>query len=387
MRAGGAVIAIHQDRDEYIIGDPRTGVFFAVPEVGARIARLLADGHSVEQVERILEDEPGESVDVRDFAAALSGSGLLEAVARPPYSPGRLLSLIARALFSRAAWTAYIVCAIGIPVMFVVEPELLPSFESVYFVPDVVLSLLVANAMAMAGAAVHELWHKLAAVAARVPARVRAGRRAYFLVLETDLTALWSLPRHRRYGPFLAGLAIDAVLTAAALALRLGWSRGWWDPDPLLVRVAGSFVLIQVFRMTFQALAFLRTDLYLVLTTALGARNLHRVANLSLRRGLRLRLKPAEAAELAEAHPRDLSLARWYRILYAFGICWAAWFFVTFAWPSLLVVVEWAAQTLSGTGPGKAEWWEALLLLLIEATFLLYPLTSAVRQRLRGRAS
>jgi hypothetical protein len=61
-------------------------------------------------------------------------------------------------------------------------------------------------------------------------------RRGIFPVLETDLTGLWALPPERRYGPFLAGMAVDGVVLFAAVAPRFAWSRGWIDLSPGLIR-------------------------------------------------------------------------------------------------------------------------------------------------------
>lgn len=373
-----------ESRDEYVVGDPYTGVFVSVPAVGALAVRLLAAGRTVGETADAVRARTGLDVDVVDLAESIHAAGLTPPVKRDR-APVRF-ARTAAVLFSGPAWTAYVSCFVGVLAMFVVEPGLLPTYEALYFVPDVFLSLLVLNALGMMAGALHELGHVLGGAAHGVPGRLRIGRRAYFLVLETDLTGLWALPRRQRYGPFLAGLAFDSVLMFGAVGTRFGWVRGWWDVPPVVLRLLGAFVLVQAFVMAFQGLAFMRTDGYMVLSTAVGGRNLHRVSALSLRRAVGLRLTAREKAELAGAHPADIGHARWYRLLYLLGIGWVLWFLVAYVWPSLRVIVGWTLITVQRGSPAQALWWEAALLLMVEAMFVVVPVVSFVQARIRRRA-
>jgi hypothetical protein len=129
----------------------------------------------------------------------------------------------------------------------------------------------------------------------------------------------------------------------------------------MVLRLLGAFVLVQAFVMAFQGLAFMRTDGYMVLSTAVGGRNLHRVSALWLRRAVGLRRTAHEKAELAGAHPADTRHARWYRLLYLLGIGWVLWFLVAYVWPSLRLIVDWTLITAQRGSPAQALWWEAAL--------------------------
>jgi putative peptide zinc metalloprotease protein len=125
-------------------------------------------------------------------------------------------------------------------------------------------------------------------VAARVPARIRIDRRLYLLVLETDLTGLWGLPRRRRYWPLLIGVGFLAVVLAVVLAARLAAGAGLWQPAPGLARLLAALTLLQVASIGMQFFVFMRTDLYTVLVAATGCSNLWSVTRLTLHRHLRL---------------------------------------------------------------------------------------------------
>jgi hypothetical protein len=166
---------------------------------------------------------------------------------------------------------------------------------------------------------------------------------------------LWALPRRRRFGPLLAGLAVDSAVLALLLAVELTAAVHWWAPPVLVTALAAALVFVETAAMTWQCLLFLRTDLYGVLVVATGCHNLWRVKTLSLRSALRM-LSPAEAAELAAASSRDRAVAAWFRWLWLAGhlaaAAWFAWFYL----PVLARVAAWTGLGLA-TGPGTGRFW------------------------------
>jgi hypothetical protein len=260
-------------------------------------------------------------------------------------------------LFGRNAWVVYgTLFAFDIIVM-AVRPQLIPQPRAVYLLlpagagPSLVLLFPFATALA----AFHEVAHWLAARAAGLTARFGIDHRMYFLVFETDLSQLWALPRHRRFGPLLAGLAADSCLLAALLAIRLGAAGHWWAPAALIARLAAALAFTLIAAMSWQCLLFLRTDLYAVLATAAGCHNLWRVKTLVLRRRLRI-LTPAQAAELAAASGRDRAVAAWFGWLWLAGFlaatAWFAWFYL----PVLTHLATWSAAGIA-TSPTNGTFW------------------------------
>lgn len=413
LDAGSRVSAAHvvvrrEDVDEYVVGDPASGNFVIVPEVGARLVELFAAGHTLAEAAELVERETGEPIDALDFAevlieagiinassnttsgptaAAQTGRGGEDAEARPAaryWSVSRVPAALVRPLFGRVAWTFYAACLIATAAMFVAEASLLPTYEDTFIFPDVVLSLLVTNIVVVILTIIHEVWHALAGAAVGVPSRLRIERRGIFPVLETDLTGLWVLPPERRYGPFLAGMAIDSVVLFAAVAPRFAWSRGWIDLPPELIRFLAMVVFSQVVKLAFQTLAYLRTDMYLVMATATGCGNLHQVTRSSLKRLIR-KLNPAEAMVLGNAHAKDLRVSRWYRLLYLAGLVWMIWFAWHFLWPSAKVTFGWAAGVLLGAPFASAYWWEGIALLVFASLNVLLPVGVIVRNRYQAR--
>ncbi|MFC0622993.1 hypothetical protein [Kribbella deserti] len=403
LDAGSRVSAAHvvvrrEDADEYVVGDPASGNFVVVPAVGARLVELFAAGHTLAEAAEVVERETGEPIDALDFAEVLIEAGIVnagptvtspsdDAEERPAarfWSVSRVPAALVRPLFGRVAWTFYAACLVATAAMFVAETSLLPTYEDTFIFPDVVLSLLVTNIVVVILTVIHEIWHAFAGAAVGVPSRLRIERRGIFPVLETDLTGLWVLPPERRYGPFLAGMAIDSVVLFAAVAPRFAWSRGWIDLPPELIRFLAMVVFSQVVKLAFQTLAYLRTDMYLVMATATGCGNLHQVTRLSLKRLIR-KLNPAEATILGNAHAKDLRVSRWYRLLYLAGLVWMVWFAWHFLWPSAKVTFGWAGGVLIGAPFASAYWWEGIALVLFASLNVLLPIGVIVRNRYQAR--
>jgi len=179
--------------------------------------------------------------------------------------------------------------------------------------------------------------------------------------------------------PQLAGLAIDSVNLAALLAVQVAAGAGWLALPAGLGRLLAMLVFLQVAGMLWQCMLFLRTDLYGVLVTATGCRNLWEIKSLLLRQALG-RLTPEQAAELAAADPRDLRAGRWFRWLYLAGFLAALAYFGYFLLPVLVSLLAWSAGGLAA-GPARARFW-----LTAAGSALLYlPLLGVVGLWLVGR--
>ena len=199
-------------------------------------------------------------------------------------------------------------------------------------VGDAGLATLLLVVLATLGAFVHESWHWLAARARDLPVRFGIDHRLYFVVFETDLSRLWALPRRERFGPLLAGLAIDSVVLAGLLGAQYAVHLDIVALPAAAVRLCAALAYVYVANMVWQCMIFLRTDLYAVLVMATGCRNLWRIKSLLLRRALG-RLTDEQAAELARASDRDVRVGRWFRWVWVIGVVMAAGWFVVFVLP------------------------------------------------------
>lgn len=381
LRARAARLTVAHDGEAWILGRPELGVFVAVPEPGAVFVTTLQDTGSLEQATARAGDIAGEPVDGVDFLEGLTAAGLLDPPGEAPDTRGRVKWIegvsprAAARLFGRVAWSCYGAAAVLTVGLLLFRPDLRPSWEDAWFLPSPGLSAFVWLLLAMACGALHEAWHWLAGRAIGVPAAFRVSYRGLYVVYETDLTQIVTVPRDRRHGVYLAGMAIDVVMLAAALGARLLGVGG------VLGDLLAAVALLLVVNLIWQWAALpLRSDAYALLANALRCHNLYRATWLTAKSRL-FRLTAPEAAELSEMSERDQSVARWFVIPYVAGIAVMGWMFATIVLPLAVSLGGWGlAQLTSGTIT-SAGFWEALAVAVYLAVQLCLPPALALRER------
>jgi hypothetical protein len=208
------------------------------------------------------------------------------------------------------------------------DPVLRPSYRNMFFTGHLSFIPIVLTPVGIGFILVHEWSHMLAARRLGLPSRLGIGRRLYYLVAETRLDSLLSVPRRRRYLPFLAGLLADAVVIAASTLLA-AWLRALAAPawtSGLCLAVA----FITVLRFIWQFQLYLRTDLYYVAATILRCTDLQAATkSLIATRVRRLLRRPGRSADADDWSDRDRTAARWYAPLliagYGFALASLAW--------------------------------------------------------------
>ncbi|MEW9554030.1 hypothetical protein [Nonomuraea sp. NPDC050783] len=369
---------VPEGEDEVLVGDPATGTFVTIPAVGGVVIAALQRGASVDEAAAEAAEFAGEPVNVPSFVATLGELGFLaddeaaqddpadaaEPVRTAPIQARRWMTSVrpelVRPFFGLVAWACYAACLLYAVAVLVLRPGLVPHpAEDAFAFGDTGLSALAWLPFVWFAAASHECGHWLGARAAGIQTRFGVDRRLWMLVFETDLTQLWTLPRRQRYGPLLAGLAVDSVLLAVLLTGRLLIDVGLWSPPALVASLLAAWVFIKIMQMLWQSLVFLRTDLYAVLVNALGCRNLWRVKTLMLRRAFG-RLTAEEAGELAEASEADLRVGRWFRWVWLAGFAGVVAWFCLLLLPVFAEVLRWTAEGLA-EGPLAVAFWYRLL--------------------------
>lgn len=365
-------LSVVEEGDDVLVGDPDTGTFVSLPPVGGVVIRAFQRGATVEQAGREAAAFAGGPVDVEAFVAVLRELDFLadESAtvgvddARRPERTAAIQGRrwirgprpeLVRPLFGRVAWGTYAGLALLNVVCLLLRPDLRPLPRDAFALDNVGFSALLLMPCTTFVVAAHEGWHWLAARHAGIAARFGVDRRMVFLVFETDLSQLWSVPRRRRYGPVLAGLALDSVVLSILLGAQLAASEGLWSAPGLALRLLSAWAFVQVATMLWQCMVFLRTDLYALLVVATGCRNLWRVKSLLLRQAVG-HLTPDEAAELSAADPRDIAVGRWFRWVWVGGFVLIVGWALAFYLPVHLRTLAWTADGLA-QGPTDGDFW------------------------------
>jgi len=315
-----------EEDDQVTVGRPDIDSYAILPPDGAALVRQLEAGRTGREAGEWFAQTYGEPVDVAELIAALHELDLVRPDDGTDTGTDRIgtdapvrWQRLGVALFSPVAAAVYVLIVAAWVAVMARHPALVPGYRHLFFtryfsVVEVVLFLGQFPLML-----VHEAAHALAGRRLGLRSGLRIGHRLYFLVLETSLDGLVSVPRRKRYLPMLAGMGAD-ILTTALLALFAAALRAPDGSIPIAGRIALALGFTTLLRVAWQFYFYLQTDLYFMVSTALGCVQLHRTAgNLLRNRCARLLHRPGWAVDDARAHPNDVRAARWYSWLLLVG--------------------------------------------------------------------
>jgi|SRR5579875_371714 len=277
--------------DDVIIGRVETGVFLAVPPGAVEILDYLAEGKSVGEAADLYRQKHGEVPDLSDFLQILAIKGIIEDAEaegkqapadRPNRQKHRPIHYhfenfpqpLARRIFSRPVlFGCLILIAIALAA-YIHDPAVMPKLSDLYVSDHRTLIWSVLVVISYGSVVLHELSHVIAARAIGVSSRLGFGNRLWDLVIEADLTALWSVPKRKRYMPLLAGSLLDAVSASLCFFILYANRQHWLIIGPVLLRIIKLALLTYLTRVMWQGFLFVRTDYYYVIATLFNCRNL-----------------------------------------------------------------------------------------------------------------
>jgi putative peptide zinc metalloprotease protein len=375
------------DSDDVVVGRPALGEFVELPRVGADAVRLLGDGLSVRAVEARIAADHDVELDVEELAEALvelSFAAAVDDTAVPDPAddrPGSHLPWLraghVRWLFGRAATVVWCVVALAAVVTCVRRPDLVPSATDFYWTHYVGLAVLVGTVMFSVNLSIHELMHLAAARSYGAPARIGFSTRLHHLVVQTDVTAIWSVSRRHRYRVYLAGLRWDSFVVCLCVLLV-----AYAELPVLGVRLLGALAITVLLSMIAQAQVYVRTDLYYVLMEWLRARNLYRDGISYVRHLWHRRAGPDPLADLPARERRGV---RVYAVAMAVGCTVALTSFLAFGLP---IIVQGVVGAFGGlvAGGNVLHMVDSALVIVVECTLQAMFVVTFLRRRRERKA-
>jgi putative peptide zinc metalloprotease protein len=321
------------DGDDVIVGNPARNCFLAVPPDAAALLRWLASGCTVGEASAAYEQQFASKPDIDDFLTSLTEQGFLSVgmeQARTGHLERISLQLAQRLCNWPTAVIGAAIVALGAAAC-VTDPSILPTPTSLVFEHDQ-LGLAVGVALlTLVTVFFHELAHLIAARAANVPSRMGVGNRLWVLVAETDMTGIWLASRVQRCIAFLAGPAFDLVLAALLMLVLAAAKRNWIELEelPLVLLRATTFVVLT--RLLWQFYFFLATDLYYVLMTLCGCKNLMQDTHDYLINQLARFTRSVRPIDQSGVPPREMRVVRWFAVVWMSGrgLAFASLFLIT----------------------------------------------------------
>ncbi|MEV5553997.1 hypothetical protein AB0L44_10095 [Nonomuraea wenchangensis] len=377
------------DPDVVVVGRAEIGEFIELPAVYGEAIRLLREGLPVSAVERRLAAEQDVEIDVTELVEALTELGFVDSVDEhrlpdpsadvPRGHFPRLTDRHVSWIFSapmKLAWLLVVGAALA---TLVVRPDLLPNYADFFWSEYVGFTVLVNTAMVSVTLSTHEMMHLMAARSLGVPGRIGFGTRLHNLVVQTDVTGVWGVPRRSRYRVYLAGMAWDFFLMAALTLLVAHVAL-----SPLTKALFQALVVAVLMTIPFQLQVYMRTDLYYVLRDLLRTRNLFDdglayARYLRARTIARLRGRPRPIDDpTGELAPHERRATRVYAVFLVVGATVSLTSFALFAAPIAVVAFFRAIGAIAAAfdgGPVLLALDSGLLLLIEGAIQALFVVT------------
>ncbi|MCX3061361.1 hypothetical protein [Streptomyces beihaiensis] len=376
--------------EEVTVGRADIDSYGLFPPDGAALLRRLEGGEPPRAAAAWYTEQYGEQVDMAEFIEVLAELELLakdgEKVAQPT-GPVRWQRL-GRAVFSPAAWVVYGLLVAGAVAAVIRTPALMPRYQNVFFTHSSLVALMLGIVLGQVPwILMHEAAHALAGRRLGLNSSLSIKRRFYYVVFETALDGLVSVPRRRRYLPMLAGLVVDVVVTSG-LTLGAAALHDASGTAGLIGRLLLCMAFVVVMRIAWQFYFFLRTDLYFLAITVLGCNDLQATARQVMRnRVMRVLRRPGSMVDESTWRERDHQIARWYSWLMVAGYGFLTLILFTVAFPSGIRVTEMAIHKLTHdfSALNAADVFTFLVLNFFEPVIALYLAIRAWRSRDRTK--
>lgn len=316
-------LQIRQDKKNFIVENILSGDFFEMPAVCIDAITMIDEDLPLYQVEEVLKQKyPHEQVDVVSFVEDLLELGLVssidgESLARRTLNKKQLSGLnwispkVGRFFFNRYSSILYSLTFLVSIVLTALKPELFPVYDDVFLFDLMIFNIFVFLSLSFILVVVHEIGHVLAIRAEDLPTKIELGHRLFFIVLETDMSRVWSLQPEKRNRLYLAGMYFDVVVLFLALLVQILFVNHF-----LVVGIAKMVVISTFIRIIYQFCVYMKTDMYYVLENLSGCYNLMESGQIFLKRWIPF-LPIDEKGPTFEGEEK---LVRPYALFYLFGV-------------------------------------------------------------------
>jgi putative peptide zinc metalloprotease protein len=321
--------------EEIVIGRPDTSVFLVLPFDAVELLDHLSNGKTVGEAKFLYQQKYGKVPDLEELLEVLESKGFVQLLVKNRTNQSYVAinknnsSLkfhftnfprsLAQKLFS---YQVLVSCGVLIGlalVALVVEPSLVPGWNAHFFPQNLTLMRLLVLTMGYFTVFLHEMAHLVAARAVGVSSRLGIGHRLWVLVVETDMTGVWGIPRSQRYLPLLAGSLLDATSASILILLLFAESHGWLVFPAIIVQLSRAMLLTYLLRLLWQCYLFVRTDFYFVVANIFRCKNLIKDTEVFLRNQVAHVWHSIRQVDQSHIPPREMQAIACYAWLWVLG--------------------------------------------------------------------
>lgn len=386
-------IALHaltflDEGEDVTVGRQDTDSYCVLPADGAALLRELARGISPRDAAQWYAVTYGQPVDMAEFLEAMEELGFVAVAGETPMPTGPVRwQRFGKAMFSPVAWLVYGTLLVAAVVAMSQHHELVPQYGNLFFTQYMTIVILMLYFGQFPFLLLHESFHALSGRRLGLRSRLGIGRRLFFVVVETSMDGLVSVPRRKRYLPILSGMLAD-LLVIAILTLIAAATRNPDGSQPLVGGVCLALAFATLLRFIWQFYFYLQTDLYQVIVTVFGCVDLQKTARRMLaNRFNRLLGRRDRLVDESTWHPADRVIARWYSWLLAVGYAFSIATLLLAGLPATIRVFSIVLGRVFGGNPAEfAGILDTVVFLLVNVLQFAVIVVVAVRERRQRRA-
>lgn len=264
---------------------PEIGHYMEVEEDTLTAIRVLTESSSVAAAEARLKEMTGEEYDLVALANLLLEKGFVARVdggaveSDAPRAKGRTLFSWVSPRAARFVRHPLVLAVAGFLLVQYVLAVLAgavpaPHYKDARLTDRALLNISLAMGGMLLMAYLHELAHYFTARSYGLDPKIAISHRFYMVVLTTDVTDAWTLPRRAQLAIFSAGIVFNLSMVGVGGMLLLLGGAGVIELAGLAERVVRFFIMVNAFPLVFQIFLVARTDLYYILQSLTGNRNL-----------------------------------------------------------------------------------------------------------------
>ncbi len=342
------------------VGRQDIASYVSLPEDALEIIDLLNSGLAVGEVRKLSEEKFGEEVEIAEFIKDMVDNEMVKSIngveipTQSKVQKGLFTSITQKHvgwMFSTYARIMYIGAAVFCLILFFVFPEYIPRPEHYFFHPWYSVAVLFIFFFNWVFIAFHELAHLCAAKSVGIEGSFSLSTRMVFIVVQTNVTNLWSVPREKRYMVYFAGMAWDTMVVFTCLVLILFTDYKVVGLPVVWYNFLKMVVFLKVWGIIWQFRFNLQTDIYYVFSTYSRCRNLLGDTKARIRNVLARVIKRIEKTDLSDLTENEKRAITFYTPFYIGGTLLIV---VTFFLRDLPIVVLAVKKAITGLTAGYA---------------------------------
>ncbi len=279
--------SIHREEDcDPLLALPERKAFLEVDDVSIRAVQLIHESASIDEAQNALAKEEGVDYDLLGLAELLLEKGFVASVDSwedelPVGAARKRHPLLYKFGLERLApylqsHPFLLVALLPMTWVGIAGSELAayPNPAHLLISSHPTINIIASLGGLLAMAYLHELAHFYTARRHGLNPTIHLSHRFYILVLQTDVTDAWTLPRRARLQIFLAGMTFNVIVASVFGIIASLIYLGHIEASATTLKMVRYVTYLNILPLLFQFFIPAKTDLYHALLTMTKRRNL-----------------------------------------------------------------------------------------------------------------